>query len=122
MRALSDRFENFTRALLSKETIRRAHFEAGNPQGHGYFGPAYALLLDVWNCRMIRVARRSTVVMAMLLAALSGRLTCGRGVWRRSVGSWGLNGLGLYTHPFFFIAPVEQGFGFGPTAFVEMPI
>lgn len=39
--------ENFRGARLSRELAKRAHFTAGSSQGHGYFGPEYALLSDV---------------------------------------------------------------------------
>jgi hypothetical protein len=39
--------ENFKGIRLSKNRIKRAHFESNSNQGHGYFGPDYALLSDV---------------------------------------------------------------------------
>jgi hypothetical protein len=39
--------DNFRRARLSKERVRRAHFESGSTRGSGYFGPEFALLSDV---------------------------------------------------------------------------
>jgi predicted Zn-dependent protease len=39
--------ENFRGALLSKNRVKRAHFNANSAQGEGYFGPEHALLSDV---------------------------------------------------------------------------
>lgn len=39
--------ENFKGVRLSKERVKKAHFSAGERQGHGYYGPKYALLSDV---------------------------------------------------------------------------
>jgi predicted Zn-dependent protease len=39
--------ENFKGIRLSKNRVKRAHFESNSNQGHGYFGPDYALLSDV---------------------------------------------------------------------------
>jgi len=39
--------ENFADLGLSRETIRRCHFENGVPSGSGYSGPAWVLLSDV---------------------------------------------------------------------------
>ncbi len=39
--------ENFRGLGLSKEVVKRSHFESGSPAGSGYHGPAWALLSDV---------------------------------------------------------------------------
>jgi predicted Zn-dependent protease len=39
--------ENFKDVRISRERVKRAHFESNNMHGHGYFGPEYALLSDV---------------------------------------------------------------------------
>jgi predicted Zn-dependent protease len=39
--------DNFKGIKLSKNRVKRAHFESNSTQGHGYFGPDYALLSDV---------------------------------------------------------------------------
>jgi predicted Zn-dependent protease len=39
--------DNFKGIKLSKNRVKRSHFESNSTQGHGYFGPDYALLSDV---------------------------------------------------------------------------
>ena len=39
--------DNFKGARISKERVKRAHFESNSMHGHGYFGPEYAMLSDV---------------------------------------------------------------------------
>lgn len=39
--------DNFKGVKLSKDRVKRAHFDAGSPRGRGYFGPEFALLSDV---------------------------------------------------------------------------
>jgi predicted Zn-dependent protease len=39
--------DNFKGIKLSKNRVKRSHFESNSMQGHGYFGPDYALLSDV---------------------------------------------------------------------------
>jgi predicted Zn-dependent protease len=39
--------ENFRGARLSRNQVKRSHFSTESSQGHGYYGPDYALLSDV---------------------------------------------------------------------------